>query len=449
MLITMKFTDEDRREKRSFDLGDEGGRVECCLFHDDEPIEAEITLRLPASQSLEHTGITCELIGVVEKYYDRAQSQEFTRGVLQLASGGRLRGGEDHTFKASFGEEVSRPHESYNGINVRCRYYLRVRTESTGFSATTHEKCLHFVQSRHGRPGKEAPSKIRMEVGIEEYLHIEFEYDKHRYHLQDVVMGNLYFLLVRLRLKYAEVAIIRREQCEVDRTVYNESETIAKYEVMDGSPVKNEQIPIRLYLDAYNLTPTIDDQTHRFSVKYFLNLVLVDEGDRRYFKQHEVELWRKKPLDPDFEGQEDRVLALEDGSASDSHPSAAGGGGGGGSDAAVMEPREGAAAAVTGLRSQLFRPHAPVLPTLAQASAADAKAEAEAEAKRKEAEDEGNALRSAPAGEGSAGGEEEAKRKQSGIFEQAASPKPSVKLPKGLLLGAASASKGSDDSALF
>jgi len=30
-------------------------------------------------------------------------------------------------------------------------------------------------------------------------------------------------------------------------------------------------------------------------VKYFLNLVLVDEEDRRYFKQQEVVFWRKHP----------------------------------------------------------------------------------------------------------------------------------------------------------
>jgi vacuolar protein sorting-associated protein 26 len=30
------------------------------------------------------------------------------------------------------------------------------------------------------------------------------------------------------------------------------------------------------------------------SVRYFLNLVLVDEEDRRYFKQQEVTLWRKE-----------------------------------------------------------------------------------------------------------------------------------------------------------
>ena len=42
-----------------------------------------------------------------------------------------------------------------------------------------------------------------------------------------------------------------------------------------------------------NLTPTFKNINNKFSVKYFLNLVLVDEEDRRYFKQQEVQLWRK------------------------------------------------------------------------------------------------------------------------------------------------------------
>lgn len=49
------------------------------------------------------------------------------------------------------------------------------------------------------------------QVGIEECLHIEFEYDKARYHLKDVVAGKIYFLLVRIKLKHMEVEIRRRE----------------------------------------------------------------------------------------------------------------------------------------------------------------------------------------------------------------------------------------------
>lgn len=42
-----------------------------------------------------------------------------------------------------------------------------------------------------------------------------------------------------------------------------------------------ECIPVRLYLSGYDLTPTYKNVQGRFSVKYFLNLILVDEEERR------------------------------------------------------------------------------------------------------------------------------------------------------------------------
>jgi vacuolar protein sorting-associated protein 26 len=88
-----------------------------------------------------------------------------------------------------------------------------------------------------------------------------------------------------------ELAIIKRET--IGDNAQSESETVAKFEIMDGAPVKGESIPIRLFLSAYDLTPTMRDVQKKFSSKYYLNLVLVDEEERRYFKQQEIILWRK------------------------------------------------------------------------------------------------------------------------------------------------------------
>lgn len=136
------------------------------------------------------------------------------------------------------------------------------------------------------------PSVLQMEVGIEDCLHIEFEYDRASYHLTDVVMGKIYFLLVRIKLKHMELEIRRRETSGGGTAARVDTETVAKYEIMDGAPVRGEVIPIRLYLEPYDLTPTYPNVHNKFSVKYFLNLVLVDDEDRRYFKQQEIELFR-------------------------------------------------------------------------------------------------------------------------------------------------------------
>jgi vacuolar protein sorting-associated protein 26 len=82
-----------------------------------------------------------------------------------------------------------------------------------------------------------------------------------------------------------ELSIIRRETTGAVPNQYNESETITKFEIMDGAPVRGETIPIRLFLGGFELTPTFRDVNKKFSTRYYLNLVLIDEENRRYFKQ--------------------------------------------------------------------------------------------------------------------------------------------------------------------
>jgi len=72
---------------------------------------------------------------------------------------------------------------------------------------------------------------------------------------------------------------------------------------MDGSPSRGETIPIRLFLGGFDLTPTFRDVNKKFSTRYYLSLVLIDEDARRYFKQSEILLYRQAPdaastLDP-------------------------------------------------------------------------------------------------------------------------------------------------------
>jgi len=74
---------------------------------------------------------------------------------------------------------------------------------------------------------------------------------------------------------------------------------------MDGAPVKGETVPIRLFLAPLDLSPSyrVANSQCTFSVKYFLNLVLIDEEERRYFKQQEVTFWRKGEDPTSYEGQ--------------------------------------------------------------------------------------------------------------------------------------------------
>lgn len=53
-----------------------------------------------------------------------------------------------------------------------------------------------------------------------------------------MIVGKIYFLLVRIKIKHMELSIIRRETTGSPPNQYNESETITKFEIMDGAPVR-------------------------------------------------------------------------------------------------------------------------------------------------------------------------------------------------------------------
>lgn len=77
-------------------------------------------------------------------------------------------------------------------------------------SLTNVTKELDFwVQNYQTLP--ETNSSIKMEVGIEDCLHIEFEYNRSKYHMRDVIIGKIYFILVRIKIKHMELALIKRE----------------------------------------------------------------------------------------------------------------------------------------------------------------------------------------------------------------------------------------------
>ncbi|XP_049296513.1 vacuolar protein sorting-associated protein 26B-like [Anopheles funestus] len=284
--IDILFDGAENRQQAEIKTED-GKKDKYLLYYDGETVggKVNITLKKPGSK-LEHQGIKIELIGQIELYYDRGNHHDFLSLVRELARPGDLIQNTSYPFEFA---NVEKPYEVYVGSNVRLRYFLRV-TIVRRLSDIIREVDI-AVHTLSSYPDTNSP--IKMEVGIEDCLHIEFEYNKSKYHLKDVIVGKIYFLLVRIKIKHMEIAIIKREQTGSGPNMYTENEIIAKYEIMDGSPVKGESIPIRVFLAGYDLTVTMREINKKFSVRYFLNLVLIDTEDRRYFKQQEITLWRK------------------------------------------------------------------------------------------------------------------------------------------------------------
>lgn len=299
--ITFKFSDAENRARKFVKV--QGGESEWQLVYlGSESVRGTIEIATPNGKKIEHQGIKVERIGQIEMIGDRLSSPtKFTQLVKLLDSAGVLQGSKHYPFEF----HAENPFESYSGMNVRLRYFLKVTvsrkynnySREVDFAIENPQKVTDAVphqNSSHLVNNSAMSNPIKMEVGIEECLHIEFEYDRDRYHLKDVILGKIYFLLVRIKIKHMELAVIKRESAGVSQSsTYTDSENITKYELMDGAPIKGECVPIRLFLEPLDLTPTYRSVRNIFSVKYYLNLVLVDEEDRRYFKQNEITFVRQ------------------------------------------------------------------------------------------------------------------------------------------------------------
>jgi len=287
-ICNVEFSFDLQDSRKSVQVQTEKGPQKLLVYTSDEAIKGVLKTNVKSGKKIEHKGIKVELVGQIEVVYDRGNHHDFLLLQQELSPAGVLSG--ESTFEFDF-VSTDKAHESYNGVNVRLRYFLRF-TIVRGLSANITKEQDVWVINYISPP--EVNSSIKMEVGIEECLHIEFEYGRSKYHLKDVILGKVYFLLVRIKIKYMEIALVKRESTGTAPNVYTETETLTKYEIMDGAPVRGESIPVRLFLGAFDLTPTYKNICNKFSVKYLLNLVLVDEEDRRYFKQTDITLWRKQ-----------------------------------------------------------------------------------------------------------------------------------------------------------
>lgn len=288
-VCTVDITLDCEGNRKTAPLGRDRKGERAYIFTDAEDLGGTAVVSVRPGKKLEHQGIKVELIGQVDMLFDKSSSYDFFSITKDLEPPGALF--ESKQYKWRFGS-VDKSNETYSGINVRLRYFVRL-VVLRGYSSNVTKEIDIVVQNLY--PPPELNTTIKMEVGIEDCLHIEFEYDKSKYHMKDVIIGKVYFLLVRIKIKYMELNIVRRETAGGNSsTQLTDNETLTKFEIMDGAPVKDQCIPVRLYLTGFELTPSYKNVQNKFSVRYFVNLVLVDDEDRRYFKQQEIFIWRKK-----------------------------------------------------------------------------------------------------------------------------------------------------------
>ena len=155
---------------------------ELTIFQGGDDIKGTVKVDAPQGKPVEHIGIKVELFGQIECKVGGGSTQEFLSLVRELAPPSTLSGSKTYSFDFS---KVDKQYESYKGTQAYLRYFVRATVTRNGFNQTVSRERDFWVQNLQKPP--EINPSIKMEVGIEECLHIEFEYDKSKYHMKDVV----------------------------------------------------------------------------------------------------------------------------------------------------------------------------------------------------------------------------------------------------------------------
>lgn len=306
--IEIHLDGEDKRE--SVEVKTAKGRTETLLvYRDGETVKGSVTLRPRDAKKVEVLGVRVQLLGTIELQQESGSSSssksphndDFLSFAQELESYREITGVQTYHFEF---KNVEKQYESYRGIHARLKYHLKVTVaRKSADIVRQREFWVYQYRTEQTAPNPIASKSIddgagtvKMDVGIENCLHIEFEFSKNKFPLKGVIVGRIYFMLVRLKIKHMELTLIRRETIGTGPQQTSESSTVVRFEIMDGAPVKGETIPIRLFLGGFDLVPTYKDVNKKFSTRTFLSLVLIDEDGRRYFKQTEISLYREPPV---------------------------------------------------------------------------------------------------------------------------------------------------------
>jgi vacuolar protein sorting-associated protein 26 len=135
------------------------------LSRGQEAVKGTVEISCPSGKKVDYQGIRVELIGQTELYHDRSNTIKFISHVREFeAAPGNVTKLKSYPFEFS----TEKPYETYSGINVRLRYFVRVTiTRSYNSQVTERDFAVqNFVTPAGQIATIDAPQQgIKMEVG--------------------------------------------------------------------------------------------------------------------------------------------------------------------------------------------------------------------------------------------------------------------------------------------
>ena len=200
--------------------------------------------------------------------------------------------------ESNYGSFMSSP-------ELEFKYVLRVTVGR--LIADIHQERILWIEAlpnENFHMNKQIVGNKSLEIGIENYIRMDFVVESTDLSLSSAIKGYLFFHMMNLPIVSAKLLLMRKIcKFENNGVIVPLTQCVIKsQQVLDGIPVNNTQIPFSFsLLDCFLVGDlpaggTIPEIGKLWSVRYSIQLVLIDSQHRHYFKQQEVTL-RLLPID--------------------------------------------------------------------------------------------------------------------------------------------------------
>jgi vacuolar protein sorting-associated protein 26 len=183
--------------------------------------------------------------------------------------------------------------ESYYGNNFNINYYFELKIIRKFLNLNTEKKYKKNFLIRNLNKIPILNGNIRLEIGVNNKLHIEYELFQNKFHLNDVIIGKIFIVDINTIINFIEINLIKKEIFYENNQKKFENFILGRMEICDGQPYEKTIIPFRFYLKGRNLTPTVKNND-LFEIKYYVKFIVVLESEKILYKAQEIFLYRSE-----------------------------------------------------------------------------------------------------------------------------------------------------------
>lgn len=294
--LNIELKEEDKRRKYLSSLEEQIPSEESIypIYQHGESIEGCIVIKLK-DPPFEHQGVQIELIGKI-KYPDSNDFKEFFYQSEELSAPGIINKSL-RKIEFSFKNGIL-PSENALGsllnAEMEIRYYLKVTIKKL-MSSIQREKILWI----NPLPKKDIDLPIItpkiIEIGIENFVRVEFYLQGTTFSLSGAIKGHILFHSLNLPISTAQLCLVQKTSKINNENI--EYLTILKsQQILDGIPLIDIQLPFSfslldcLIINDIPCGGTMKEIGKQWSIKYYLQLVLIDIQKRHYYKQQQIDL---------------------------------------------------------------------------------------------------------------------------------------------------------------